>query len=274
MMKRQVQDGDKLRLDKKRAIEKAMEGATAIPVTARGDFDQLESTLNYEDASSRAVNAYDSEYAKSGISDPVVFVTTSRDPSSKLKEFSKEIKLIIPNSTRLNRGNLQVKNLVETCKSHDVTDLVIVHEHRGIPDGLIVTHFPFGPTAYFGLYNVVSRHDAKTKKTLSQTAPHLIFDNLTTPLGKRFEMILKNLFPVPKPDTKRIMTFANSKDYISFRHHVYEYNEEHQLVLQEVGPRFELRPYQIKLGTVDMKYAENEWILRSFINSAATRTLL
>nr|GEY47579.1 U3 small nucleolar ribonucleoprotein protein IMP4 [Tanacetum cinerariifolium] len=26
---------------------------------------------------------------------------------------------------------------------------------------------------------------------------------------------------VPKPDTKRIITFANDADYISFRHHVY-----------------------------------------------------
>jgi rRNA maturation protein Rpf1 len=32
----------------------------------------------------------------------------------------------------------------------------MVHEHRGEPDGLIVCHLPFGPTAYFGLLNVVS----------------------------------------------------------------------------------------------------------------------
>ena len=33
----------------------------------------------------------------------------------------------------------------------------MVHEHRGVPDGLIVCHLPFGPTAYFGLSNVVCR---------------------------------------------------------------------------------------------------------------------
>lgn len=31
-------------------------------------------------------------------------MTTSRDPSSRLKMFIKEIKLIIPNSQRVNRG--------------------------------------------------------------------------------------------------------------------------------------------------------------------------
>ena len=28
--------------------------------------------------------------------------------------------------------------------------VVIVHEHRGEPDGMVVCHLPFGPTAYFG----------------------------------------------------------------------------------------------------------------------------
>lgn len=36
------------------------------------------------------------------------------------------------------------------------------------------------------------------------------------------ENILKHLFPVPKDDSKRVITFANMQDYISFRHHTYE----------------------------------------------------
>lgn len=46
----------------------------------------------------------DDEYATAGIEDPKVCVTTSRDPSARLKMFIKEIKLIIPNSQRINRG--------------------------------------------------------------------------------------------------------------------------------------------------------------------------
>lgn len=45
---------------------------------------------------------------------------------------------------------------METCRSHGMTDIVMVHEHRGEPDGLVVSHLPYGPTAYFGLFNVVS----------------------------------------------------------------------------------------------------------------------
>ncbi len=57
-----------------------------------------------------------------------------------------------------------VSELVESCRAHDYTDLVMVHEHRGEPDGLVVCHLPYGPTAYFGVFNTVLRHDIGDKK--------------------------------------------------------------------------------------------------------------
>ena len=48
-----------------------------------------------------------------------------------------------------------ISEIIETCRAHDFTDVVLVHEHRGVPDGLIISHLPFGPTAYFQLLNVV-----------------------------------------------------------------------------------------------------------------------
>ncbi len=41
--------------------------------------------------------------------------------------------------------------------------------------------------------------------------------------------------------------------------------------LSELGPRFEMRLYQLKLGTVDMAEAENEWVLRPYMNTAKKR---
>jgi hypothetical protein len=40
---------------------------------------------------------------------------------------------------------------------------------------------------------------------------------LSFQIGERTATILKHLLPVPKPDSKRIITFANRDDYISFR---------------------------------------------------------
>lgn len=130
-----------------------------------------------------------------------------------------ELRLVFPNSHRINRGNYVVKELAEACRANDVTDLIVVHEHRGTPDALIVSHFPHGPTVYFTLNNVALRHDIGTYKntTVSEQYPHLIFENFSSKLGDRVRDVLKYLFPVPKEDSKRVMTFANEDDFVSFR---------------------------------------------------------
>ena len=40
------------------------------------------------------------------------------------------------------------------------------------------------------------------------------------------------------------------------------------IALKECGPRFELKLYQIKLGTLDQPHAENEFVLRAYTRSA------
>ena len=66
----------------------------------------------------------DDEYATAGIKDPKVCVTTSREPSARLKQFVKEIKLIIPNSQRINRGNTKVDEVCSSCVCHPSLRLV------------------------------------------------------------------------------------------------------------------------------------------------------
>ncbi|XWS56791.1 hypothetical protein CRYUN_Cryun09bG0116000 [Craigia yunnanensis] len=171
-----------------------------------------------------------------------------------------------------------ISEIIESCRAHEFTDVILVHEHRGIPDGLIISHLPFGPTAYFGLLNVASYKIIKDKKamgTMPEAYPHLILDNFKTTLGERTENILKHLFPVPKPDTKRIMTFANRSDYISFRHHIYEKPGGPKSVeLKEIGPRFELRLYQVKLGAMDQSEAQIEWVIRPYMNTTKKRNFI
>mmetsp|Transcript_6561 Transcript_6561/g.10546 ORF Transcript_6561/g.10546 Transcript_6561/m.10546 type:complete len:164 (-) Transcript_6561:79-570(-) len=158
----------------------------------------------------------------------------------------------MPNSIRINRGGYVLKDLVKICQTNSFTDLVLLHETRGEPDGLIVSHLPYGPTAYFGLSNVVLRHDLKGKvDPVSEAYPHLIFNEFNSTLGDRISDILKYMFPLPKVETKRLVTFSNQNDYISFRHHVYKKDDFKTVKLKELGPRFEMKPYQIILGTVD-----------------------
>jgi U3 small nucleolar ribonucleoprotein protein IMP4 len=106
--------------------------------------------------------------------------------------------------------------------------------------------------------------------------------------------ILKFLYPVPKEESKRVMTFSNESDFISFRHHVF-YKVGNDVQLAEVGPRFEMRceiprfgrdemvdltcffvliVYEIRLGTVDQTEADVEWKLRPYQNTAKKRDVL
>lgn len=100
----------------------------------------------------------DDEYRWAGVEDPKIMITTSRDPSSRLKMFAKvpgggeegmpgasglksnltlvhgqELKLVFPGAQRMNRGRHEVGALVRACKANGVTDLLVVHEHRGTP---------------------------------------------------------------------------------------------------------------------------------------------
>ena len=81
---------------------------------------------------------------------------------------------------------------------------------------------------------------------------------------------------------------------------MYKKTGHKQIELTEVGPRFEMKPYQIKLGaslmsfatrpclrsssslfipvvcagTIDMVEAETEWVLRPYMNTAKKRKAL
>ena len=75
-------------------------------------------------------------------------------------------------------------------------------------------------------------------------------------------------------DSRRVITFANRADYISFRHHTYEQPAEPKsTVLTECGPRFELKLYQIRLGTLEQAHAETEWVVRAYTRSAKRQKL-
>lgn len=267
--------------ERRRAVREALAEGREVPTELRNKGQSLYEKDKYADALHDAPTSHqDDEYAQAALTDPRIVITTSRDPSAKLMQFAKELRLLFPNAQRLNRGNLVVSELVATSRANEITDIIVAHENRGQPDGLIVSHLPYGPTAFFNLSNVVMRHDIRDQDlgTMSEAYPHQIFHDFNTKLGQRLSTILKHLFPVPKLDSKRIMTFVNSSDVVSFRHHVYETagkaKNKDQIELQEVGPRFEMQVYQIRLGTLDQIEADDEWVLRPFMNTAKTRRAL
>jgi len=267
---------DKERYVLKMKMKNALEKDKRLPTELYRKEEELKNEMELEDINTAIPkSAIDDEYNIDYLKEPSILITTSRHPSSRLMQFLKEMKLVFPNSERVNRGAYVVNDLVEICQKKNFTDLIILHEHRGQPDGMIISHMPYGPTIYFGISDTVLRHDLKDKPdTMSEAYPHLIFNNFSSELGERIVKILKHLFPVPKYDSKRIITFANNDDTISFRHHVYNKTDHKTVELDEIGPRFELKPYQIVQGTINMPEATKEWVLRPYMNTAKKRKAL
>jgi U3 small nucleolar ribonucleoprotein protein IMP4 len=230
----------------------------------------------------------DDEYsALSGIVDPRVLVTTSRDPSARLSAFAKEIRLLLPTSVRLNRGNLILPDLVKSAQSAGLSDVVLLHEHRGVPTAMTLSHFPHGPTISFSLHNVVLRHDipGSIRGSVAESYPHLIFEGFTTPLGKRVVKILKHVFPPREAITSkhkvgnRVVSFVNSassghEDSIEVRHHVFVRTGYDSVELAEVGPRMTMRVFEIRGGTLDNKDGDVEWHLTQYTRTAKKKTYL
>ncbi|PXF41489.1 hypothetical protein BWQ96_08796 [Gracilariopsis chorda] len=267
--------------DRRVAIRSALADGKRIPTELRNAEARLRHSDSFIDAQHDAPRTHvDDEYASATHAPPRVLVTTSRSPSSRLSQFAKELRLLFPNAQRLNRGSLLLSELVSCSCANGFTDVIVAHETRGQPDGLVVTHLPYGPTAFFNVSNCVMRHDVQqTLRNVSEAYPHLIFHNFNSALAQRVTSVLKHLFPAPKQHSRRVITFANFDDTISVRHHTFTTctaaaHSKNDVQLTEAGPRFELQLYQLRLGTMDNKQADNEWVVRSHMSTARKRSVL
>jgi len=214
------------------------------------------------------------------VTDPRVLVTTSRDPSTRLGTFAKEVRLLLPTAIRLNRGTLVLPDLVSSATANGLSDVILLHEHRGTPTALTLSHLPHGPTASFSLHNVLLRADipGATKGTVSESYPHLIFEGFTTPLGMRIVTVLKHIFPPRESGAQklgsRVVTFRNIEDAIEVRHHVFVKTGYKDVELAEVGPRMTMRLFEIRGGTLENKEGDVEWHLSQYTRTAKKKDYL
>ncbi|ONI10006.1 hypothetical protein PRUPE_4G022800 [Prunus persica] len=122
---------ERLIYEKKRKIREALQEGKPIPTELRNEEAVLLPRTHIDD-----------EYAKAAKRDPKILITTSWNPSAPLVQFAKELNLVFPNAQQMNRGGQVTSEIIETCCAHDFTDVVLVHENRGVPDGLFIIPFP------------------------------------------------------------------------------------------------------------------------------------
>jgi len=97
---------ERLTYERKRQLKEALASGKPLPTELRKDAQQLSKELAFDEAQVGSWAFYsklshlierriepsthvDNEYYNAGIMDPKILITTSRDPSSKLLQFSK-----------------------------------------------------------------------------------------------------------------------------------------------------------------------------------------
>lgn len=97
-------------------MQLAHEQDKRIPTELHREKKQVEHDLSLADKKTIiARSVVDDEYEDAKYRDPKLLITTSRGASQRLLSFQKELKLILPNSLRINRGGYVIKDLVSIC---------------------------------------------------------------------------------------------------------------------------------------------------------------
>eukprot|EP00095_Tigriopus_kingsejongensis_P001893 maker-scaffold287_size221780-snap-gene-0.22 protein:Tk01893 transcript:maker-scaffold287_size221780-snap-gene-0.22-mRNA-1 annotation:"ribosome production factor 1" len=195
--------------------------------------------------------------------EPKVLITSGDNPHSRTIAFMKELSRIVPRAEPMWRRNASMKQIMKSAIVNQFTDVIVVNEDKRMPNGMIVSHLPDGPTAHFRLSNVKIAKDIKKDwRQISSLRPEVILNNFTTRLGHTVGRMMAALFHYePEFRGKRCVTFHNQRDYIFFRHHMYEFKSNEKVRLRDMGPRFTLKLRSLQKGTFDSKLGEYEWVI-------------
>lgn len=194
---------------------------------------------------------------------PKVLITSCDNPHSRTIAFIKELSRIIPNSEPKWRAHSSVKKMIKDCLENGFTDIIVINEDNRNPNGMLISHLPEGPTAHFKLSNVkITKDIKKSWRAISSHRPEVILNNFSTRLGHGVARMMASLFHYePEFKGKRVVTFHNQRDYIFFRHHMYEFKNAEKVKLREMGPRFTLKLRSLQKGSFDSKLGDYEWII-------------
>jgi len=195
---------------------------------------------------------------------PKIAITSSQNPNLKTRLFMKELARIFPNSEVFLRRNATVKKMVEQSIEKGYSDIIVINEHQKEPSSLLLSHLPTGPTFFFRLSSVqLTKQIKRDWREITSHLPECVVSNFTTRIGVMVGRLFCSLFNQhPNFKGRRVVTFHNQRDYIFFRHHLYEFKKNgEKAALRELGPRFTLKLKSIQKGTFDSKTGEYEWIV-------------
>ena len=178
-----------MRAEKIKEVEALGEAAPPkqIPRTIENTREEEETMVKADDSEVLGDEA-DDEFAKyfSNETSPKIMITTRPKCSRKLYPFIGDLMQMIPQAFYYPRKNNST--ILEMCTdAHEkkFTHLIMLAEKQKKCNGLLITHLPSGPTAFFRLSSFEEGATIQGHGKPTSHIPELIMNNFGTRLGRR-----------------------------------------------------------------------------------------
>lgn len=234
---------------KQEELKEALKNNEKIPHHLRGEAKELLDGIIYGIEEEEIVHP-----------PPRIAVTTSRNPSSHLKSFSKHMALMF-NGIHVMRGKMSENELSEYCKRQEMTHLIVLRETKGNLSSMILCKYPHGPTYHFSVFNVKYQ---RRQKPIGEKA-YLVLDGMESDIGKRLKENLSLCFP-KTDDAGRLLALINKNGTIAFRHYLIEKRK------LEKECEFDMNLFKVVNSTIETN-GDVDFALKSFMNNAKTDIL-
>eukprot|EP00002_Diphylleia_rotans_P030841 TRINITY_DN637_c0_g3_i1.p1 TRINITY_DN637_c0_g3~~TRINITY_DN637_c0_g3_i1.p1 ORF type:complete len:466 (+),score=134.96 TRINITY_DN637_c0_g3_i1:68-1465(+) len=206
---------------------------------------------------------------------PRIMITSSKKGNKISHRFCSMLAKLFPNSRYVVRQHREIKAILNMAKRAKFTDVMVIGEHKKDLYSLMLIHLPHGPTAFFRLTNVMFPSEIEGARRFSRHKPELILNNFNTRLGHTVGRMISALLPQePTFRGRRVITFHNQRDFIFFRHHIYEFEEGTKAHLRELGPRFTLKLKSLQKGLFNPKDGEYVWKHKPELHTSRRRFFL
>lgn len=196
--------------------------------------------------------------------EPKILITTHEMRISfQTYKLCRELTRVLPNAHYFYRKNTRLTKIIPEAIKRDYSAMIVINEDRKIPNGMLISLFPDGPTMNFKMSSVKLSDEIKGASVSGFTKhkPEIILNHFNTRLGLQIGRSFAAIFPPdPQYEGRHCITFHNQRDYIFFRHHRYIFRNAKKVGLQELGPKFTLKLRSLQKGTYDTKFGEYEWV--------------
>jgi ribosome production factor 1 len=213
----------------------------------------------------------------SGALDPKVLVTTQINPSAAAYPLLGALLGLVPRAFYYRRHRFTLRDIGDWALAKGFTHLVVLMEAAKGRFSLVVSRLgPAGPTGCFRFSSPVLPAGIANHGTTTEHAPEILLNNFTTRLGRRIGRLLGSLFP-HRPDFvgRQVVTMHNQRDYVFFRRHRYIFRDGGRGAdLQELGPRFTLKPRWLLAGNFNPGEGEYEYLHRKSQRDLTKKTFM